>query len=205
MSLPPNIPRQKAKEAGEKFFMPEKPCKHGHLALKWVSNNECTECIKIRTSDPEFKAKMAKKSLELWYKDKDKRREIIKKSNRKHKDKLNAKSKAWRAKNPDKFKLSGKKSRIKRYPLILANNAQRRAMRLQATPNWLTSIHKAQIQEFYDIAIARNMQTGIKHDVDHIIPLIHNDVVGLHVPWNLQVLTRRENRIKSNKLELNYV
>lgn len=81
-----------------------------------------------------------------------------------------------------------------------ANDNKRRAAEINATPNWLDAIQSAQIQEFYDISVARTMQTGIAHEVDHIIPLNHKIVVGLHVPWNLQVLTREENRAKGNKL-----
>lgn len=71
---------------------------------------------------------------------------------------------------------------------------------MNATPFWLTSIQKAQIQEFYDIAVAKTMQTGVAHQVDHIHPLQGKAVCGLHVPWNLQVITASENAGKSNKV-----
>lgn len=81
-----------------------------------------------------------------------------------------------------------------------AKTSRRRAAQLQATPGWLTAIHQAQIEEFYEVAQARSVQTGVPHQVDHIEPLQGARSRGLHVPWNLQVLTQADNAAKKNKL-----
>lgn len=63
----------------------------------------------------------------------------------------------------------------------------------RAKPTWLDEFQLFYIEELYDIAKRRHLE------VDHIIPLKHDRICGLHVPWNLQLLTRSENAKKSNK------
>lgn len=77
--------------------------------------------------------------------------------------------------------------------------AKRNAAKLQATPKWLTKAHHLEIEGFYIEAARLTRETSIPHEVDHIVPLQGKTVRGLHVPWNLQILTKFENSSKGNK------
>ena len=81
-----------------------------------------------------------------------------------------------------------------------ANGAKRRASKLKATPRWLTVENFQEIKELYEIAQAFKLYTGQEYHVDHIVPLQGENVCGLHVPWNLQIILASENIRKSNKL-----
>jgi hypothetical protein len=80
-----------------------------------------------------------------------------------------------------------------------ARVAKRKADRLKRTPQWLDSFQLEQIKQYYKKAQSITENTGVKHHVDHIVPLRGKTVSGLHVPWNLQIITAIENGIKHNK------
>lgn len=82
----------------------------------------------------------------------------------------------------------------------LARNAKYRAMKLKATPKWLTKDHLELIKMSYQLAGYLTKETEIPHEVDHIIPLKGKEVCGLHVPWNLRVIPEEENNRKRNKI-----
>ena len=63
----------------------------------------------------------------------------------------------------------------------------------------LKGINKEEIKAIYREARRLTQETGIVHHVDHIVPLKGKNVMGLHVPWNMQILTAKENCKKSNK------
>jgi len=74
-----------------------------------------------------------------------------------------------------------------------------RKFRLErATPDWLTDEQKVDIEAHYFKARALERKTGQKYHVDHIVPLKHPLICGLHVPWNLRVITSEENNKKKN-------
>lgn len=49
-----------------------------------------------------------------------------------------------------------------------------------------------------------SQNTKVNHQVDHIIPIKHKDICGLHVPWNLQILTASDNARKCNNFDGTY-
>ena len=119
-------------------------------------------------------------------------------------DKYKNKSKEKRLKDPQKARYivnkSYKKIYTTRHTEERARNNYNIACRRMATPKWLTAIQKAQIKEYYEIAKAREMQTGIKYHVDRIMPINGLNSSGPHVPWNLQILSASENCAKKNTI-----
>lgn len=65
-----------------------------------------------------------------------------------------------------------------------------------AMPPWAD---KEAMRAIYAQAQRLTMDTGIPHEVDHVIPLLGKDVSGLHVEYNLRVVHRAVNRRKSNR------
>jgi hypothetical protein len=72
---------------------------------------------------------------------------------------------------------------------------ERRKKRDKSLPPWA---NKKAIREIYFEARRLTASTGIKYEVDHIIPSNHPLVCGLHVENNLQIITEFENIAKSN-------
>lgn len=123
------------------------------------------------------------------------------------KDKIKEYNKQYKAKNKANIDLYNKMhpERNQRYykkhkDRVYSCGAIRRANKLQATPVWLTKEQLKEIRMIYRQCIELNKAKKNEYHVDHCIPLKSELVCGLHVPWNLQILTREENCKKSNKL-----
>jgi hypothetical protein len=71
-----------------------------------------------------------------------------------------------------------------------------RAKKQNKYPAWA---NKEEIKKIYTQAALMEKETGIKYHVDHIIPLNGENVSGLHVHTNLQIINGSDNRQKSNK------
>lgn len=74
--------------------------------------------------------------------------------------------------------------------------ARRRAKLRSAFPPWAD---REEIAKVYAQAERLSAETGIPHEVDHIIPLAGKNISGLHVHENLRAIPKSQNRRKSRK------
>lgn len=109
-----------------------------------------------------------------------------------NRDKIHAACQKWHSENSEKVSIR-KRLYNQAFPWKgRAKRARRVARKLHATPVWLTKTHLLEIELIH----AEASHSGLH--VDHIVPLQGRNVCGLHVPWNLQLLTQAENSRKSN-------
>lgn len=188
----------------------------------------CKDCVKLKYI--EEKPERSEKAKEWWVKNKenqkDKRkkyresnREKLTESRRKYQKKTKIKqaeySRNWRKRNPerakevfnkwakanpDKVKANNKNYAIKYRAKVCEKANRRYAKKLNAMPKWLTKEHINQIKEIYEECARQTAETGVEYNVDHIIPLQSDFICGLHVPWNLRIITKIENVKKGNKV-----
>jgi hypothetical protein len=104
-------------------------------------------------------------------------------------------SRSWKRKNAEYVSATKRQWRLKNPALVKANKAKRRAIKKQAMPSWISK------ESF--VTIYKNCPENMQ--VDHIIPLKHKDVCGLHVPWNMQYLSKFDNFRKNNRFDGTYL
>lgn len=117
------------------------------------------------------------------------------------KEKARVRSQIWRKENKDKIPLQKKRWLEKNRHKKAASSARYRSSKLKATPSWLSKKHLQEINNFYLLRNEVRMLTGDDYHVDHIVPLKGDNICGLHVPWNLQVLPAEINLSKKNRFD----
>jgi 5-methylcytosine-specific restriction endonuclease McrA len=184
--------RAEAKAKGAKYYFTGEPCKHGHIAPR-KTKGACVECLKIEWE----KGNIARAEYFQQY---NKRRDVKDRKNDWYV--ANREKVIQAAATRPKAVLREYRNAWKRNNLlqIRADTKARRRKHRQATPRWLSRKQKSEIRQLYQIAITMTKTTGEQYVVDHIVPLRSELVCGLHVPWNLRVITQEENLRKSNQL-----
>lgn len=226
----PLITRAQAIEQKLSKYFTGQPCKNGHISERFTSSSICIVChrntnnkhasrkyatdsdfrqrckdyqkqyriekpneykeILQRRNTPEYLEQQRARS-NRWHHDNIEKQNNYSRQYHKHKyfndmkyrERFLEKSKIYRNENPIRYRM-------------LALNRLRHIK--QASVSW-RDVDK--ISEIYKQAAQLQHITGIKHEVDHIVPLRGRNVCGLHWEMNLQILTAVNNRRKSNKFQ----
>ena len=180
--------RATAKATGAKYYYTGKPCTRGHITIR-KTKGACVDCMKEdwvldnkkRSEKP--KSDASKAAGKRYY---EKNKTAVKaRANARPKSEVIRYKQAHKERNPEYYK---------------SLTSVRKRRHRQATPKWITAEQKLAMRQLYLQAMELTKLTGERYVVDHIVPLISDEVCGLHVPWNLRVITQEENLKKSNKL-----
>lgn len=166
------ISRQEALQIGLKHYFTGKPCKHGHISKRFSSNRVCVQCHAAES------IVFNEIRREGGYFERYRKANVTKE-----------KQNQWARKHRERNR---KRSRQR--------HRSRRQMIRAATIKCPRDALKR--DELYLEARRLTLETGRLHVVDHIVPIKHDKVCGLHVSHNLRVIESPENLRKSNKFEV---
>lgn len=174
-----------ARAAGAVYFFTGRTCHKGHTAPRFTANRQCVICYRESREfmTPEQRERYLEKSRQRDRNRLPERRAQQRRYNRKWRDYKELQRKS----NPIAQR------RLRKYRDDVMTRKQKATICRDdlAAMVWIDSI--------YNEARALTKQTGIQYSVDHIVPLRGENVCGLHVPWNLQIMTKSENCSKGNR------
>lgn len=198
-----HCPRCSEVKAAEAFAV-NRAVKDG---LFWICRPCAAEVAKERYNTPEFKAKrkiylaknrvkVAEQAKARYWRNPERARETSKRTQIKRAVAVAEYMREWRANNREKT-AAGFKAWCVANPDRLAAKSMKRYIQFRsAIPPWVD--HEA-IVAIYAERLRVSRETGVPHHVDHIVPIVHPRVCGLHVAWNLRIIPAKENQAKGNR------
>lgn len=184
------IPKKKAKEFGLKRFFTFKPCSFGNLSERHTSSGkclcaDCAEYIRLKTAD--------------WH--------------RRNSSSVAARKKIQKSIDPDyqrRYYLANKEKVSARCRINYELNperhfekAKRRVVsKMNRTPPWYGELDEFAVIEIKSLCWYRERATGIKWNIDHMIPMQAKTASGLHCWQNFQVIPEFHNKSKRNRMIL---
>lgn len=207
--------KEEALKLGLIYYQTHTPCKRGHLAPRLANRGTCVECNALyKKRYYQENRDKALSDASIYYL--NNREYFLQYKKQHYLDNFEiyaAKGREYRASNKEKAAEYNKEYRKTNYELLrykqkqyINNNrgavneyhSRRRKQVKQAIVPWTDFV---KIAELYEDATLLKI-TGVSWHVDHIIPLKHPLVCGLHVLDNLQLLPAIENIRKNNKFDV---
>lgn len=167
--------REEALLQGSKTYTIGRPCKRGHKTLRWVSSRHCVECCRERANI--WRVENLERAAEN-----DRKKYLANQEHHQRRARIRRRHfpEAAKARSREHYK----------------NNREKYILRSVAR---IDSLRKKSFKHEQDGIKAFYEKCPSGYEVDHIIPLTHPLVSGLHCISNLQYLTTLENRRKFNK------
>lgn len=173
--------RKEAIAIGAKRYV-GRPCPIGHSGERYTSDGGCVHCAANYSASPQ------KKTYDAAYyaKNLDRISGVNAARYSRRRAEIMAAVQAWQDENPAAVRAYKEK-----------NKAHRRQLSLRPAP-WFGELDELVMGEARRLANAREVVTGLRWHVDHVMPLRGRSVCGLHVWNNIQVIPAVVNMRKSN-------
>ncbi|GAA0586444.1 hypothetical protein ACFQH5_20410 [Halomonas salifodinae] len=161
------ISKRKAAALGMKRYFTGKPCRKGHVSEMSVKDRACLECKWDRNR--RWKAENAEANAAYQREYQERNRQYFR---------------DW-----SRFSHGADRARKRRRML-------ERAGTLNVNDPVFVARNKARLKHLRKLAKQYEEWTGIKFEVDHIIPIVSDEVCGLHWYGNWQLIPMKLNRMK---------
>lgn len=110
----------------------------------------------------------------------------------------NGRMRLWYKRNKEQHNAQSKQNYAKNPVKVLARTRLYQRAKRRAAPRWR---NQEAIEQYYILARFLASETGVPWHVDHVVPLTHPGVCGLHVEHNLTLLPAAFNLGKGNKFD----